>query len=529
VADHDAAHPFVITVAEPKAMNLLMRADASVSTGTGHVMRCLALAQAWQDAGGRVLFAMAQTTTAVADRLQRERAEVVTIEAPAGSERDAQRTTELARDTHADWVVVDGYQFDASYQRALKSAGVRILFLDDYGHAAHYSADIILNQNVCAQAELYSQRESHTRLLLGTRYCLLRREFSARRDSRVIMTSCRRVLVLMGGSDPENLTARVIEALVLANIENLGATVVVGGSNPHFDEVKKIAADSGLTIEVRRDVANLAQLLAEADVAISAAGSTCWELCMLGLPSLLIDVADNQTSLAEELNRLGCAIHMGNQTISSERIAKELQRLCSDGERRQILAERSRKLVDGKGASRVVSILRGTDDLKLRRVRAEDRQMLWEWANDPEVRAASFSSDPIPWETHVAWFAEKIGGEVKVGLEEPSSGNSLLLIGENYGVPVGQIRFDVRQDKEWEVDVSIEKAKRGCGLASELIRQGVEVLEKHVVSETNRDFRVHALVKAMNVASVKAFEQAGFKHTAEDQMRGQTVVHLVYE
>jgi UDP-2,4-diacetamido-2,4,6-trideoxy-beta-L-altropyranose hydrolase len=508
---------------------LLVRADASVTTGTGHVMRCLALAQAWQDAGGRVVFAMAQTTTAVTDRLRREGAEVAAIDAPTGSEQDAQRTAELARDARADWIVVDGYQFDAGYQRNLRNAGCEILFLDDYGHAPPYSAEMILNQNVCAQAELYSEREPQTRLLLGTRYCLLRHQFSVRRDLRVIAPVCRRVLVMMGGSDPENLTARVIEALVLANIEGLEATVVVGGSNPHFDAVKKAAADSGLKIRVQRDVENPAELMAEADVAISAAGSTCWELCMLGLPSLLIDVADNQTALAEELNRRDCAIHVGNRTVSPAAVAEKLRRLCSDAEQRKILAERSRELVDGNGAARVVSILRGAEGLKLRRARAEDRQMLWEWANDPEVRGASFSSDPIPWETHVAWFAEKIGGEGKVGIAEPAPGSCLFMIGEQNGVPIGQIRFDVRPDKEWEVDISIEKTKRGCGLAYELIRMGVEALKKYAVGEESRNFCVHAFVKPTNIASAKAFERAGFKRVGAEQMRGHAAIHLVYE
>ena len=192
-------------------MNLLFRTDASVQIGTGHVMRRLALAQAWQDAGGRAMFAMAETTPAVWARLEAESCDVLSVSCDAGTAEDSLKTIALAREKSADWIVVDGYQFRADYQRALKAAGCKILFVDDYGHAAHYSADLVLNQNAGAEAQLYVHRESHTRLLLGPRYCLLRREFSSWRNwKREIPQACRQLLVMMGGSDADNLTARVI-------------------------------------------------------------------------------------------------------------------------------------------------------------------------------------------------------------------------------------------------------------------------------------------------------------------------------
>jgi UDP-2,4-diacetamido-2,4,6-trideoxy-beta-L-altropyranose hydrolase len=503
---------------------ILLRADASVAMGTGHAMRCLALSQAWQDAGGTATFAMAETTLAVTNRLQLENVETKSISARTGSNEDAQAVIELARHSHADWIVVDGYSFEADYQRALKSAGFKILFIDDYGHAKHYFADVILNQNVSAKAGVYSERETTTRLLLGTRYCLLRREFSARLDwQRQIEPACRRVLVTMGGSDPGNLTTRMIEALALAGTEGFEAKIVVGGSNPHFTAIEKAAFDSGLNIKVLRDVSNPADLMSEADIAISAAGSTCWELCMLGLPSLLIDVADNQTTLAQELHRMGCAVHIGDRSISSDAVANELRRLANDPQRRQDLSQRSRKLVDGRGASRVVSALTGACDLKLRLAGPEDRQRLWEWANDPEVRAASFSPDPIPWETHVAWFEKKLR-------DRRDTKECFMLIAEDECAgPIGQIRFDRRLDGSWEVGVSIAKEMRGRGIGSELIRLGVEQLRDQVIRRQGGTGRIHALVKPANMASVNAFRVAGFKQIGIDKVRGCEAIHLVCE
>ncbi|MGP8093040.1 MAG: UDP-2,4-diacetamido-2,4,6-trideoxy-beta-L-altropyranose hydrolase [Candidatus Sulfotelmatobacter sp.] len=477
-------------------------------------MRCLALAHAWQDAGGRAVFAMAESTPAIQDRLAAESCEVIAVSGGVGGRDDSLQTIALAREQQADWIVVDGYRFTTEYQRALKAAELKVLFVDDYGHAGQYLADLLLNQNVSAAAEMYADREPQTRLLLGPRYCLLRREFAAWQQwDREVLPIGRRVLVMMGGSDPGNLTARVMGALNLARVQDLEATVVAGGSNPHFEELEKAASQSGQKITVKRDVTNMAELMAAADAAISAAGSTCWELCLLGLPALLLDVADNQTAIARELDRGGCAIHVGDRTAPVEKIAHHLEQLLHSRELRQSLSQRSRELVDGKGARRVVSVLRGTQSLWLRRARPEDAPLLWQWANDPEARAASFSSDPIPWESHVAWFAGKLGHR-----------KSLILIAEDEeATACGQIRFD-GTDGDWEVDVSIASAMRGRGLASELIGLGVRAIQKE-----DHVGRVHAFVKPANAASVRAFENANFKRKGTEKIRGNAAIHLVYE
>src|SRR2546423_3259746 len=206
--------------------DLVVRCDASVATGTGHVMRCIALAQALQDVGGRTTFVMAQSVGGIQPRLAQESCEVRSISCVPGSEDDALQTIHLARGRQVEWIVVDGYQFGADYQRVLKAAGFKVLFLDDYGHASHYFADLVLNQNKQAKESLYSARDSHTRLLLGPEYCLLRREFKRWRGwKREIASVGHKVLVTMGGSDPDNATEIVIAAL--QRLPNVEATVVV--------------------------------------------------------------------------------------------------------------------------------------------------------------------------------------------------------------------------------------------------------------------------------------------------------------
>lgn len=495
---------------------LFFRADASVAMGTGHVMRCLALAQAWQDAGGRAIFAVAESTPALAARLRAESCEVVSVTASAsvGSAEDSARVAALAREHKAEWVVVDGYQFGADYQRALKSAGLKVLFMDDYGHGGRYSSDLVVNANVCGEEALYQNHEPYTRLLLGPRYCMLRREFNVwRRWQREVPLVAGRALVTMGGSDPENVTGRVLEALGRGGFGDLETTVVVGGSNPHFEALDRHASSASGKITIQRDTAQMARLMADADVAISAAGSTCWELCLLGLPALLVDVAANQTALARELHRRGCAIHLGSsRDVSAEKIAHELERMIQSREIRQSLSSASRALVDGNGARRVVSSLGSSASVFLRRATAHDSRLLWDWANDAAVRAASFSTSPIPWETHEAWFAEKL-----------SQDKCLILIAEDEeGSAVGQIRFDARPDGDCEVDVSIAPVRRGKGLAAVLIRNGAQ----RVLNE-RRCVRIHAFVKLENHGSRRAFESAEFRNLGEEDVKGHRAIHHV--
>ena len=338
-------------------MNLLFRTDGSLTMGTGHVMRCIALAQALEDAGGRAVFALADSTAGIQARLAEESCEELAVAGVAGSEDDAAQTIALAREKQVDWIVVDGYQFGEDYQRALKAAGCKVLFLDDYGHASHYWAEVVLNQNAQASASLYSARESSTRLSLGPDYCLLRREFAAWRGwKREIAPTGSKVLVTMGGSDPDNCTATVIEAL--CSQSGVDVTVIAGGSNPYFESLQRLTAQSGGRFRLLRSVTNMPELMAWADIAVSGAGSTCWEMCLLQLPMVLIDLADNQKPIARALEQLGAAIHLGSSgDVTTSEIAKRVASLLASESERTALSRTCGKLVDGRGAERVLGEL----------------------------------------------------------------------------------------------------------------------------------------------------------------------------
>lgn len=338
---------------------LLLRADASVDVGTGHVMRCIALAQAWQDAGGKAVFAMVEPLPSIRERLLSEGMEVVPMESQAGSLDDARCTVELAKRRDAVWVVVDGYHFGAAYQRDLRAGGVQVLFVDDDASSEHYAADVVLNQNAYADESSYPHREPYTRLLLGLRYVLLRREFGRWRDwQREIPTVGRKVLITMGGTDPDNITSQAIEALRETRVEGMEALVVVGGSNPHLESLQRLAAECRGAVRLLRDPANLPELMAWADLALITAGGTLWELLSMGCSVLSYARNPVQAEIVSRLHDEGIVQRLGYpQECNQMRTATALEELANSQERRARFSRLARERIDSGGAQRVFEVL----------------------------------------------------------------------------------------------------------------------------------------------------------------------------
>jgi UDP-2,4-diacetamido-2,4,6-trideoxy-beta-L-altropyranose hydrolase len=341
-----------------KLSPLLIRADADVAMGTGHVMRCLALAQAWQDAGGRVVFAMAEATDSMRARISSEGMDAVAIEAKAASADDARRTKELAQRNSADWVVLDGYHFDATYREELRSDGQKLFFLNDEGIADRCSADMILNQNSDAVEEMYACREGRTKLLLGTQYALLRREFLAwRTREKKISRNASQLLVTMGGSDPDNLTSMVIQVLSGITTDGIHATVIAGGSNPHIDSLRG-AISNASAVRLQASASNMSELMAQADLALIAGGGTLWELLYMSCPAMSFSRNAVQSRILKDLHNRGVVHHLGDpRQMTPAILAQTITELAASSERRAAMAEAGCREVDGEGARRVCEIM----------------------------------------------------------------------------------------------------------------------------------------------------------------------------
>ena len=341
---------------------LFIRADAGSHIGTGHLMRCLALAQAWKGAGGKVVFITACRNEGLLRRIREEEIEVHLLSLSYPDPGDWEVTKNVLARHPGAWVVLDGYHFNETYQKRIKDAGNRLLVIDDMAHLKHYYADIVLNQNLHAE-DLHYSCEPYTRLLLGTKYVLLRREFLAWRDwKREIPEVARRVLVTLGGSDPENYTLKVIQALQKVDISGLEAIVVIGASNPHADVLKKAVGQSRIPIRLIQDAKNMPELMAWADVAIAAGGTTCWELAFMGVPSLVVILAENQRPIAEGLAKVGAVVSFGwFKHVSIADITSALSYLLSNKKQRAEMIQRARRLVSGNG---VLNILKELDRIK---------------------------------------------------------------------------------------------------------------------------------------------------------------------
>ena len=335
---------------------LIIRADANARIGSGHLMRCLALAQAWKLKGGSVVFVTDCDSEALRGRLKNEGFTVIEIENPFPDELDLKTTLDVLRKHPQAWCIVDGYNFDSEFHGAIRREN-SLLTIDDTAHLPFYDADAILNQNI--NAEELNYRTKDARLFLGTRYALLRNEFLAwQKLNRQNPETARKILITMGGGDSHNQTLKALRAISRLKIRNLDIKAVIGASNPHFEALRNEAANSPAEIELIKSAENMAELMAWADACVSAAGSTCWELAFMKLPSVLLILADNQIGLAEGLGKAGFAENAGwFEGVSENDLAEKLEAILISSARRNQMSAMGRRIVDGRGAARIVESL----------------------------------------------------------------------------------------------------------------------------------------------------------------------------
>jgi UDP-2,4-diacetamido-2,4,6-trideoxy-beta-L-altropyranose hydrolase len=519
---------------------LLIRADAGEGIGAGHVTRSLALAQAWRAAGGRATLLSHWPGRGLAERAQAAGARLETLRCRHPDPADFSATLDLLDrlrqrsvasqmpegEGPVPWVVLDGYHFDAGYQSNLREMGCRLLVIDDMAHLPHYRADLILNQNLgvadirrvrSASEEFPYVCEEHTTLLLGPRYALLRPEFRRYASaSRSVPEIARKVLVTLGGEDPENVTSRVVRALEKLGekpgLRGVQIKIVVGPLNPHVETLRAQIEQSSAKSELLTDVTDMPGLMAWADVAVTAAGSTCWELAFMRVPAAAVVLAENQRIVADGLAGAGVLANLGGaERLTEEALCQALHSLCRDRQRRIGQGEAGRRLVDGRGAERVVAIMRALDGpipddgLALRPVGEDDVLAIWRLANAPSVRRSSLHPDPIPRDTHVAWFRDRL-----------SSPGTRMWALDFHGLLVGQIRYDRDDTKTAAISFSIVSPFRRRGLGTMLVERtrGLAGRELGVT-------RLRAVVRRENAASARIFVRSGFSKVASEPVHGK--------
>jgi UDP-2,4-diacetamido-2,4,6-trideoxy-beta-L-altropyranose hydrolase len=336
-------------------MHVVFRADASADIGFGHVARCITLGAVLRGRGHAATVVTRSSESRVMARIERAGMQVVAIPPDASMAVDRQRTFEVAgRDAV---LIVDHYGWKPADHRAAREAGLKTVAIDDLGDRA-LDADVVLNQNAFAGPDLYAPT-SHMRMLLGGRYALLRPEFLARRvEPRPVPATAAQCLVTLGGGDAAAQTLDVLEGVAQSEHRGLQVTAVVGPLSPDREALTAWAARHEDRFRIVHDPECLADLMAANDMAIAAAGTTCWELACLGVPQLTVVMADNQQRNADELDRRGVSVHLGLwKDVEPSTIATAVDSLVDDRERRMAMSQAGQRLIDGRGAARVAEVI----------------------------------------------------------------------------------------------------------------------------------------------------------------------------
>lgn len=271
----------------------------------------------------------------------------------ATQKQDAQATIQALSDQQWDWIVVDHYALDARWESELRAIAKQIMAIDDIADRQH-DCDILLDQNyyVDMQARYEGKVPAHCRQLLGPRYGLLRDEFRKLREHVKPRTGVvKKVLVFFGGVDADNYTGLVIQALAALANQSLHVDVVIGAQHPRREQIQQACAAQGYVCYVQ--TTRMAELMAEADLAIGAGGSASWERCCLGLPSLLVSLADNQVDIAKALDSVGACIYLGTkETANTLTIQRAIANLSDMHDHLELISRHAASLVDGMGVER---------------------------------------------------------------------------------------------------------------------------------------------------------------------------------
>lgn len=499
-------------------MKVCFRVDASSEIGTGHVMRCLALAQVLQQRGDRVIFICRALPGNLLDLVELRGHEAIALPAPDPEAafqadrlthsawlgvhwtRDADETADAIAAVFgtADWLVVDHYALDARWETRLRGHCAQILAIDDLADRPH-ACDLLLDQNLHADGEARYARlvPDECNLLCGPRYVLLRSEFAvARRSMRPRSGIVSRVTVFFGGVDRDNFTGHLIARLDGCLPPRVQVDIVTGSANPHVSHLRKMCVDRP-QIVLHDQVEDMAALLNGTDLAIGAAGGSVWERCCLGVPSIIVSVAVNQDAGLRQLGETGVAFVVDppepGPDASAGAIVDALKFALASPLALRHQSELAAALIDGQGAARVARRLRKTD-LRVRKAKSGDSDSILAWRNHPAIRAFARNVLEIDPGQHKVWFNSV--------LKNPSVD---LLICENGAEAVGVLRYDI-DDETAEVSIYLVPESLGSGLGGQVLAAG----EAWLRAERPAVKRIWAEVLAGNIGSMQMFRNAGF-------------------
>ena len=487
-------------------MRVVIRVDSSAVIGSGHVMRCLTLAERIRkEKNAEVHFISRDLEGNLHGHIKRAGffLHVLPRHLPDDSLTgyaawltvpravDAAETKEiLRRFGNVERLVVDSYSLDAAWERKMRPFAGEIFVIDDLANREH-DCDVLLDQNFYLDKEnrYLGLVPKKCEMLLGPRHALLRDEFyEEKKHLRKRDGKLRNILVFYGGSDLTNETMKALRALRAFHATHSGirVDVIVGASNPHRQEIKAFCESPNIAKWARYhcQVDNMAEYMARADLALGAGGATTWERCFLELPTIVTAVAENQEKTSADcakagyIEYLGRAAEVAESDIVSALYAETAERLA---DRREHMREMFGQTQSGRR-------------LYLRKATEADAKMLFQWRNEPETRNNSFQTQPIPYEEHAAWMEKTLR----------DASQEIYILCED-DIPIGQVRLSVEGDMA-TVSYSINAAYRAQGYGRAILQ-----LTENLCGERNKPCALCGYVKKKNIASQVIFESLGYR------------------
>lgn len=495
------------------------RVDASTIIGSGHIMRCLTLADALRTQGAGIHF-ICRGLPAIFESLitQREFAlhrlplmaakpnvdnDQESVHAHwlgASWKEDAQASIDILESLGGvDLLVTDHYAIEARWERCVRVQVKAILVIDDLADREH-DCNFLLDQNLFTNQNVRYKPylDEKTQCFLGPRYAILRPEFAQAQQAfprgERPLAPVKRVNICFGGMDATGETIKALEALKpWLDEEGLSVNVILAAASPHRKVVEtKAKQNAAITLHVSPN--NMAELLTTADLGIGASGSMTWERACVGLPSIVMAVAQNQQRPGEDAGRAGIHLFLGeSRSVSIEHLRLAFAFLRSNPLLRQGLAENCLRLMDGRGAQRVARRVM-VPEISLRQALMEDCKNVFVWRNDLVNRRNAHDPREISYEEHQCWFEKTLIAK-----------DRFLLIGSDENGPVGVLRYDYHDDY-WMTSVYLVPDRHGEGLGTPLLMEGLEWLKAHCKGRIS----VKAEIRSENGVSEVVFERAGF-------------------
>ncbi|SFC24441.1 UDP-2,4-diacetamido-2,4,6-trideoxy-beta-L-altropyranose hydrolase [Pseudoalteromonas denitrificans] len=458
-------------------MKVLFRVDASKNIGTGHVMRCLTLANVLRNHGCKIEFACIQRQGDLILFIQQQGYRVAIIPYKQNG-LDNNLTPESIyqndiqkKDSHCfinklsvsnkDIVVVDHYGLDHHWASEIKKTACRILVIDDLANRQHI-CDFLLDQNLHENpSSRYKNKvDLNCNLFLGPKYALLRPEFYSERPLlKQVNKRIPHFLVYLGFVDPKDTTSKIIAAIESLEFE-VKVDFVLSELHPNFRELKSKALELE-NIDIHLQPADILSILKRVDFVIGAGGSATWERCCLGIPSILFALTENQKVLAEELSKLNTVLYLKEKdVVSVDKIKQAIIAMVKSEAKRLSFSERSQALVDGVGAERVAAIMmnslaKDNKPVFLKKLKSTDANMIFEWQHEPDMRKHCRIDAPPEKKEHELWIKSRVNCQ-----------NSVTNIIYHDEQAVGMVRLDKLVNIDaLEVSILLTTQSRGLGIA----------------------------------------------------------------